>query len=144
MIDGVVVTPLSIIDTDGGDVLHAMKSTDIGYSGYGEAYFSTVESGAVKGWKRHNEMVSNLVVPVGMIRFVLYDDRTNSKTNGEFSEITLSLLNYKRLTIPPKLWLGFQGVDNQTSLLLNIANISHQVNEVDRLDLNGLKYDWSI
>ena len=60
MIEGVMFTPLYIVDTEGGDVLHAMKSSDSGYSGFGEAYFSTVESNAIKGWKLHREMVMNL------------------------------------------------------------------------------------
>ena len=44
MIEGVIFTPLSIIDTEGGDVLHAMKSGDPGFFGFGESYFSTIES----------------------------------------------------------------------------------------------------
>ena len=48
-INGVNITPLSIIDTKGGDVLHAMKMSDHGYSGFGEAYFSTIEPQAIKG-----------------------------------------------------------------------------------------------
>ena len=94
MIDGVMFTPLSIIDTKGGDVLHAMKSGDPGFNGFGESYFSTIIPGAIKGWKLHNEMVLNLVVPVGCIRFVIFDDRKGSKTEGEFSEFLLSRKNY--------------------------------------------------
>lgn len=61
MIDGVIFTPLPIIDTKGGDVLHAMKVSDEGFHVFGEAYFSTVKSGAIKGWKLHREMVLNIV-----------------------------------------------------------------------------------
>ena len=150
MIDGVILTPLSIIDTSGGPVLHAMKAIDSGYSGFGEAYFSTIESGAIKGWKRHREMVLNLVVPVGAVRFVIFDDRRGSKTKGEFEEITLSRYNtgknnsYGRLTVTPQLWIGFQGIYEDASLLLNIANIPHNQNEVDQMDLDKIEYNWSI
>ena len=34
-INGVTTTPLSIIDTKGGAVLHAMKRSDHGFSGFG-------------------------------------------------------------------------------------------------------------
>lgn len=142
-IEGVVLTPLKIIDTLGGDVMRAMKSSDPGYSGFGEAYFSTVVSGAVKGWKRHREMTLNLVVPVGTVRFVIFDDRAESSTKGQFDEVILSLNNYGRLTVPPKLWVGFQGMDQSPSLLLNVANIQHVPTEVDRIDLNEIEYDWS-
>jgi len=143
MIEGVIFTPLSIIDTKGGDVLHAMKTSDVGFSGFGECYFSKIEYGAIKGWKLHCEMVLNLVVPAGRVRFVVFDEREVSKTRGQFSEIVLSRENYGRLTIPPKLWVGFQGVDEQDSLVLNIANIPHNPDEVERIALKEIDYSWS-
>jgi len=141
-IAGVVFTPLSIIDTKGGDVLHAMKSSDVGYSGFGEAYFSTIESGAIKGWKRHRDMVLNLIVPIGSVRFVIFDDCAGLSTSDNYYEITLSRENYGRLTVPPMVWMGFQGEGNGSSVLLNIANIPHNPDEVDRKVLNEIDFDW--
>jgi dTDP-4-dehydrorhamnose 3,5-epimerase len=144
MIDGVLITTLSVIDTTGGDVLHGMKYSEQGYSGFGEAYFSFVESGVVKGWKRHKEMVLNLIVPVGSIHFVLFDDRPNSRSKNQFQEVILSRNNnYCRLTVPPKIWIGFQGMNEKSSMLLNIANIVHTPDEVERMELSEIKYDWS-
>ena len=143
MIDGVIFTPLSIIDTKGGDVLHAMKSGDPGFFGFGESYFSTIESDAIKGWKFHHEMVLNLVVPVGCVRFVIFDNRKGSKTEGRFGDFVLSRKNYGRLTVPPKLWVGFQGIDVQDSLLLNIASIPHDSDESISRELNEIDYDWN-
>jgi len=144
MIDGIIFTPLSIIDTDGGNVLHAMKASDLGYSGFGEAYFSTVEFGAIKGWKLHHKMVLNLVVPIGSIRFVVFDDRPESRTKSEFCEVIISRYDYGRLTVPPQLWLAFQGIDDVTSLVLNIANIQHKPDEVERKALDKIDFEWSI
>ena len=144
VIEGMSITQLKIIDTIGGDILHAMKEGDDGYADFGEVYFSTVEYNRVKAWKRHREMVLNLVVPVGEVRFVIYDDRQNSSTVGVFQEITLSKKNYARLTVPPLLWLGFQGLEQGMNLLLNIASIPHDPNEVDRKLFNAIVYDWSL
>tara|TARA_B100000795_G_scaffold256366_1_gene228726 strand:- start:376 stop:819 length:444 start_codon:yes stop_codon:yes gene_type:complete len=143
-INGVNITPLSIIDTKGGDVLHAMKISDHGYSGFGEAYFSTIEPDAIKGWKRHKQMVLNLVVPVGTVRFILFDDRDNQDNVNQFQEVTLSIEDgYSRLTIPPMIWVGFQGLGLQKSLVLNIANIEHSPEEVERKELAEIKFNWS-
>jgi len=143
-IDGVIITPLSIINTKGGDVLHAMKKSDHGYSGFGEAYFSTIEPKAIKGWKRHTQMVLNLVVPIGSVRFILYDDRENQNNINHFQEVILSIADgYARLTIPPMIWVGFQGLARQTSLVLNIANIEHSPDEIERKDLDEIKFNWS-
>ena len=89
-IEGVRLSPLKIIDGEKGSVLHAMKQDDPGFEGFGEAYFSTVIKGAVKGWKRHTRMTLNLVVPFGSIRFVIYDDRENSITRDSYFDVTLS------------------------------------------------------
>jgi len=142
MIEGVLSTSLSIIDTEGGDVLHAMKSSDPGYRGFGEAYFSTVDAGAVKGWKRHHEMTLNLIVPVGMVRFVLYDDREKSATYGRSQDLVLSRDNYCRLTVPPLLWMGFQGLGKKNSILLNIASVPHSPDEVDRKEIDQIPFEW--
>ena len=141
-ITGVTSTPLSIIDTKGGAVLHAIKKSDHGFSGFGEAYFSTIEHNAIKGWKRHKEMVLNLIVPIGSVRFVLYDDRKNQI--NQFQEIVLSLTGeYARLTVPPMVWVGFQGLDRQLSLVLNIASIEHSPKEIERKELDEIKFNWS-
>ena len=66
----ILVTPLMRIETPGGDVMHAMKESDAGYVGFGEAYFSWVSGGVIKAWKRHTKTTMNVVVPVGKVRFV--------------------------------------------------------------------------
>jgi dTDP-4-dehydrorhamnose 3,5-epimerase len=143
MIDGLILTPLKVIDTlNGGSVLQAMNVSDKGYVGFGEAYFSTVEFGVIRGWKCHKEMTLNLVVPEGSIRFVIYDNRKESSTSGSFEDIILSEENYSRLTIPPRVWVGFQGIEKGTNLLLNIASIPHNDNEVSQMPLKELNYSW--
>ena len=131
----VIITPLRIIPGDSGDVMHALKQPEDSFQGFGEAYFSTVKNGAVKGWKRHQRMILNLVVPMGAIRFVLYDGRPDSKSFQSFQELTLSRENYKRLTVPPGIWMAFQGIGEDENILLNIASIPHDPNEADNLPL---------
>ena len=48
LLDQIQVTPLRRIFSIGGDVLHALKSTEVSFKGFGEAYFSWVEPGAIK------------------------------------------------------------------------------------------------
>ena len=87
-------------------------------------------------------MILNLIVPVGIIRFVAFDDRRSSKSYGQFGEVVLSTDNYYRLTLPPMLWFGFQGVAEQTSVLLNIANIAHNKDEADKKEILEINYNW--
>ena len=144
MIEGVVASALKIVDVPGGNVLHVMKSTDSGYAGFGEAYFSIIEPNQLKAWKRHSIMTLNLVVPVGTIRFVIYDDRDASSSFGQFQEVTISRKHYSRLTVPPNLWMGFQCIGDEAAMLLNIANIPHNPEEVNRKEIDEIKFDWSL
>jgi len=94
----------------------------------------------IKAWKRHKQMTLNLVVPIGKVRFILFDDRNHK---SEFQEVVLSNNSYNRLTVPPLIWFGFQGLSKSTSLILNIADIVHDPDEIDRKALNEIDFDWS-
>ena len=66
-------------------------------------------------------MTLNLVVPVGAVKFVIYDDREGSPTRGQFEEITLSPEScYQRLTVAPGLWMAFYGEGEGISMLMDI------------------------
>lgn len=134
--DGVILTPLKQIHNPKGDVFHAMKKSDEGFDGFGEAYFSTVQKNDIKGWKKHTKMTLNLVVPLGEIEFIVYDDKKN-----EFFSVKLSQNNYQRLTVKQNLWMAFRGVD-ENNMLLNLASIEHDPQEAINLELDKIKYDW--
>jgi dTDP-4-dehydrorhamnose 3,5-epimerase len=143
-IEGIYITSLKCIQHPKGDIMHGMKKSDPGFNGFGEAYFSSVIKNEIKAWKRHSLMTLNLIVPEGEIKFVIYDDRESSKTAGAFQELVLSKKNYKRLTIPPNVWLGFQGVGSGLNLLLNLANIEHDPNEQENISIENsvIAYNW--
>jgi len=135
-LDGIVLTPLKQIHNPKGDIFHAMKKSDEGFNGFGEAYFSTINQNDIKGWKKHTKMTLNLVVPVGEIEFIVYNE--NSK---EFFSIKLSQNNYQRLTVTPNLWMAFRGVD-ENNMLLNLASIEHNPSEALNKELDEISYEW--
>ena len=103
---------------------------------------SEIKPRAVKAWKRHRKMTLNLVVPIGEIKFVMFDDRVTNDVN--FHEVIISIENYCRLTIPPMIWVGFEGLSRNNSIVLNIASIPHDPREVDRKNLDEIDFDWGI
>ena len=140
MIEGLILTPLQVVSNPKGDIYHALKASAPGYHGFGEAYFSSIARGLTKGWKRHNRNTLNLVVPVGEIRFIVYDDRAESSTCGQFADVYLGLSsNYSRLTVPPSLWMAFQGV-GEFNLLLNIIDHEHDSAKADNKDLSEIVF----
>lgn len=132
------VTPLKRIPTSGGDVMHAIKREDPGFVGFGEAYFSWVDAGAVKAWKLHQRMTLNLVVPVGVVRFVFHV----ADGSGEFRIEDLGGERYARLTVPPGIWFGFQGLAAPHNLVLNVTDLPHDPAEVLRRPASDISFDW--
>lgn len=128
----VVVTPLQRIKVDGGDVLKGVKNSDKLFQGFGEAYFSCVEQGFTKGWKRHRDMTSHLIVPSGCVKFIFIGEN-----NSDRREIIAGDENYIRIVAPPGLWMAFSGLSSKLNLVLNIANIEHRNAEEERLPLES-------
>ena len=142
MIDGFIINQEKHILNSKGEILHAMKASSRGFVTFGEAYFSKVHPNVIKGWKRHNSATLNLIVPVGCVRFVVYDDRPESKTSGEYADVTLSEKNNIRLTVGPCLWMAFKGLGEGCNMLLNISSEEHDPSEADNVELNVIPYSW--
>ena len=138
VIDDILLTKEKIIPTNEGDVLHAMKNGEQGFEKFGEAYFSEVLPKTIKGWKRHKHMILNLLVPIGQIKFIFFDQRPGSNSFEYFQEVTVSRLNYVRITLPPMIWFSFENTSDEKALLLNLANIPHDPNEVEYKDINEI------
>jgi len=132
----ILVTPLKRIPLAGGDVLHGMKRSDPGFVDFGEAYFSIIEAGAIKAWKRHLRMTLNFVVPVGSVHFVFLDEQEAIRQEVIGEE------RYVRLTVPPGVWFGFKGLMSPYSLLMNVADIPHDPAEIERKGLEEIQFNW--
>lgn len=123
--DAVKLTPLRRISHPKGDILHGLKASDADFDGFGEAYFSSIHHGEIKGWKKHVSMNMNLIVPVGLVRFHIHQPDLGTSVGYD-----IGISNYCRLNIPPGYWFAFEGLSTGTSLVLNLANIEHDPEEV--------------
>jgi dTDP-4-dehydrorhamnose 3,5-epimerase len=128
-----------------GKVMHMLRRDWDVFEAFGEIYFSCVFPGAIKAWHIHKKMTLNYAVPLGEIRFVLYDDRPDSPTKGEVQEMVLGPDNYCLVTVPPMIWNGFKGLGSETSIVANCATIPHDPDEIVRRDPmdSTIPYDWT-
>jgi len=146
VIDGVVITPLKQIHDERGAVLHMLRQDAPHYEGFGEVYFSIVNPGVVKGWKRHKRMTMNLAVPRGRVKLVLVDLRDGSATQGKVQEIFIGedVDEYCLVTVPPMVWNASQCLGNEPAIVANGASIPHEKEEGEDLplDTNSIPYTW--
>lgn len=134
MITGPAFTPLRRIATPKGEVRHALKASDPGFAGFGEAYFTEVLPGETKGWKRHSLMTMNLVVVSGTVLFMLHDE---SGTRERYVLSAEGEAEYGRLTVPPGLWMAFHGQGKEKNLLMNLASHEHNPSEAENRELEA-------
>ena len=145
-IDGVIISPLNQIFDERGKVMHMMSVNSPSFKDFGEIYFSSTHPGVIKAWHLHKEMTLNYAVIYGEIKFVLYDDRTDSPTKGNIQEIFVSPENYVLVTVPPLVWNGFKSIGAKSAIVANCATLPHNPNEIVRKFPNDpfIPYKWDI
>ena len=74
------------------------------------------------------------------INFNFIDYRKNSKTYNKLFQIIMSQEDYFRLTVPPNIFFAFKGLNSNINMLVNIADIPHDPNEIIRKELNEIKF----
>lgn len=144
-IQDVTCNELPVFPNPAGDVMRLMRVDSPEFVKFGEVYFSRIKQGAVKAWKRHTEMTLNLAVPMGSVRFVIYDVREGSSTKGEVNEYVIGESDYRLLTIPPGVWFGFQGVGESESLIANCADMMHVKEEAETVTVaegDFIPFSW--
>ncbi len=144
MIKDIIITQLQTLSDNRGKVMHMMRNDSKIFKSFGEIYFSTIFNNAIKAWHLHKENTLNYVCIKGKVKLVLFDDRKESSTKGKYQEILLSPKNYFLVTIPPNIWNGFKGLDQEESIIANCLTSPHNEKEMVRKDPfdQSFNYDW--
>jgi dTDP-4-dehydrorhamnose 3,5-epimerase len=129
--------PLQRFNSKEGGTWRAIRSDAPGVLSIKETYFSWVNPGSIKAWKRHSISTCNFVVPVGNVEFVVHTH------DEKFEEITIGVDNYQRLVVPPNTWFGFRGKSDYPCLVMNTMDFLHDDRESEKSDLNLFNYKWS-
>lgn len=143
-IKGVVTQPLLQFVDARGKVQHMMSLASPLFLRFGEIYFSTVNSGAVKAWKKHSRMTQHFATPVGKVRLVVFDNRPDSPTLGSLEIFEVGEDNYTLIRIPPLVWYGIKGLSERPSLMANFTDIPHAPEEQENADPSDsrIPYRW--
>jgi len=142
-IEGVKISQLKIISDYRGSVMHMLRNDSENFDKFGEIYFSTIFKDRIKAWHLHKEATLNYVCVYGKVKLVLFDNRKASKSFGEYQEIFLSPENYFLITIPPNIWNGFKGLNNEHSIIANCLNLPHNENEMVRLGIDDKRFNYN-
>ena len=111
------------------------------------SYYSMTYPGIIRAWHRHLEgQIDHFVCPEGRIKVGVYDDRVDSRTQGELNTFVIGEHNQQVIRIPGECWHGFKVVGNEQALLLNFPTNLYDYEDPDeeRLppDTDKIPMDW--
>ena len=147
MIDGVRTKKLVVHCDERGRLMEMLRSDEDVFTGFGQVYLTTAHPGVVKGWHYHKKQTDNMVVVRGMMKIVLYDDRSGSPTRGLVNEFFVGDHNPMLVQIPAGVFHGFKCISEHEALVINTVTepYNHAAPDEYRVDphTSDIPYDWA-
>ncbi|HKG36085.1 MAG TPA: hypothetical protein VKA89_06565 [Solirubrobacterales bacterium] len=136
LIDGVLVREARTIPDDRGTVC-VMFDPRWGFTEEPLAYTYqvTIRPGAVKGWIRHATYDDRLFLSRGSFKWVLFDDREASPTNGRLNELYFDAHHRSLLRIPRGVWHAVQNIGIEDTLMVNHPTRAYDYESPDKTRL---------
>ncbi|MAW01341.1 MAG: hypothetical protein CMI81_00420 [Candidatus Pelagibacter sp.] len=120
-----MINKFKIKKNNRGNIYKIISKKSKFYHGFSELYISCIKKNETKGWNKHKKMTLNLFVIKGKIRIEIY--KNNRKTRKILNENSLKIL-----TIPPNTWVKFINLSQNSSKIINFANLMHNKNEMEK------------
>ena len=140
LLAGVVQRPAVTISDDRGTLTEIYRP-DWGVSNAPlvTVYQLTIRPGMVKGWHKHLDHDDRIFLSQGSIRVVLYDDRPDSPTYQQVSEIYRSEYHRDLLVIPANVYHALQNIGTSDALLVSMPTkaYDHSNPDVYRLPVDN-------
>jgi dTDP-4-dehydrorhamnose 3,5-epimerase len=134
--DKINYSKIDIINNEKGDIIKLLSKDVTEFNRFGEAYFSKIKYGEIKGWKKHLKMKCILLPVFGEVDVVIYDINLD-----KYKTYKLTLENPYRLVIPPNNIFAFTGKEKE-NCILNISDILHDPKESINFNLDEFRYNW--
>lgn len=135
-IDGVKFRPVRpVAHADGHVTEVAREAWDIIEKPIVQVHLTTTLIGRVRAWGLHQLGSDRLFVVSGLVRFVVFDGRTQSPTFGKYAEYLVSERNPGLLTIAPHLYHGWKNIGATDAMVINMPDQMYNYDRPDALDL---------
>lgn len=148
MIEGVKTKKLRVIPDERGRLMEILRSDDEMFSRFGQVYMTTTYPQVVKAWHYHKEQDDNIVVAVGMLKLVLFDDRKGSPTRGQVNEFFIGEHNPMLVHVPADVYHGWKCISQTEALVINTTTRPYDHEDPDEYrlpwDTDQVPYDWGI
>jgi dTDP-4-dehydrorhamnose 3,5-epimerase len=136
------VKSLQVHLDDRGYLFEILRSDDLFYEGFGQAYISTINPNAIKGFHVHERKTDIVTCIHGQVKFVVIEsDEDNNLVN--LYEIHLSPMNRNLVVVPPGLWHGWMCIGSKEAILVNITTEPFDKLDIDEVRVDPINNPWT-
>jgi dTDP-4-dehydrorhamnose 3,5-epimerase len=135
-IEGLVVRRATTHEDDRGDLVEIFR-TDWGFhpKPVVQVYQASLRPGAIKGWVMHLKQDDRIFALFGFMRWVFYDARTKSPTQGLLHVITISERTRSLIVIPAGVYHAVQNIGLKDASFINLPTRAYDYAKPDKLRL---------
>jgi len=112
------------------------------------AYSISIRPGRIKGWGMHRRQHDRYWVSGSRLRVVLYDDRADSVSRGQFAQFHFTAESPGLLRIPPGVWHADQNWGETDAVIVNFPTVPYEPANPDkyRVDPHSgvIPFDWGL
>ena len=136
LISGVVINRRTAIEDERGEIVEVynpawnLHSDPLVY-----IYQTSVRPGAVKGWIVHQKQDDRLYNVIGVLRWVLFDNRPESPTFKMLNDVTVSEHNRALIIIPRGVFHAVKNIGTSDAYFINSPTRAYDHTDPDKLRL---------
>ncbi|HVN25683.1 MAG TPA: dTDP-4-dehydrorhamnose 3,5-epimerase family protein [Syntrophorhabdales bacterium] len=146
MIDGVAVKSLKVVPDERGRLMEILRCDEEIFTKFGQVYMTTTYPGVVKAWHYHEKQDDFITCVKGMLKLVLFDDRSDSPTRGEINEFFIGDHKATLVKVPRKVYHGWKCISEQEAIVVNAPTEPYNSAHPDEFRLdphnNNIPYRW--
>lgn len=124
MIEGVKQIELKAHVDDRGYLIEILRASDEHFTKFGQVYLvGNFSRGTIRAFHKHNVLWDWFFISHGAAKFVLVDDRKESKTYKQTDVFVASSHNPSLIVVPPGVYHGWMSLEDDTQLISTASEV---------------------
>lgn len=124
MIEGVKQVELKAYVDDRGYLIEILRASDEHFTKFGQVYLvGNFSKGTIRAFHKHNILWDWFFISHGAAKFILVDDRKESKTYKQMDIFVVSSRNPSLIVVPPGVYHGWMSLEDDTQLISTASEV---------------------
>ena len=124
MIEGVKQIELKAHVDDRGYLIEILRASDEHFTKFGQVYLvGNFSKGTIRAFHKHNILWDWFFISHGAAKFILIDDRKESKTYKGMDILVVSSRNPSLIVVPPGVYHGWMSLEDDTQLISTASEV---------------------